>query len=154
MATDYEAVYESVMKYTRMSARDVDSQEKLARYLRQNDRGNKMTDKLIDRLVETSAAQRDIDAAKENNFDNVRQARIQNADTNADKERERRRAVYKSGKTPKGTVTAKRNGERYVIYTNSQGKLVYYDEKLNRAREVKVDKNNNYVIGGRFAKRY
>lgn len=152
MATDYEAVYESVMKYTRMSAREIDSQEKLARFLRQNDRKNSMTDKLIDRLVETTAAQHDIKEGEQADFEAVKQQRARNAQDNDNKTYTEKQRLMSKGKQPKGTVTIKGSQERQVIYANNQGKLVYIDSKTNRARSVKIDKNNNYVSTGRFAK--
>jgi hypothetical protein len=152
-STDYEAVYESVMRYTRVSARDVDSQDKLARYLRQNDRQNKMTDKLIDRLIETENAKRDIAQAKEEkNFEVVRDRRAASADANESAVREEKARIQREGKNPKGTVTVKKTGERKVLYANSDGKLVYFDKKVNRAREAKVD-DKGFVVGGRFAKK-
>lgn len=153
MATDYEAVYESVMRYTQTSASDVDTQEKLARYLRQNDRQNKMTDKLIDRLVDTQNAKRDIENAKENNdFSQVRQRRIQRASVNDEKIKNEKYNLQKQGKLVKGTVTIKGSGDRKVVYKNRDDKLVYFDEKVQRAREVKVD-DKGFAVGGRFAKR-
>lgn len=149
--TDYNAVYESVMKYTRVPSSDVDSKDKLARWLRQNDAKNTLNPKLISELVETESARKDIEAAKGRDFEDVRKERVNRAAVNEQRFFSQKRNLDSRGFKVFGSVTTRSQGERFAVYKNSDNKLVFFDTKLNRAREVK-EVNNRLVVTGRFAK--
>lgn len=148
--TDYEAVYESVMKYVRVDFSRADSQQKLRDFLREGDRRNVMSDKLLDRLVETRAAERDLEAAKSSGGDAVSARRRAAASENDARYAREVRVARENGFLLKGSVTT-REGVRHAVFVDTRGRPIYYDEKTRRAREV-VSTKDGFKITGRFAK--
>lgn len=147
--TDYEAVYESVMRYARSDASDINSKEKLARYLRENDVKNRMSESLIDKLVETRKAERDLKVADERRGP-TKQERVERFEkSRSELEREQDFARSQGFRTA-GTVTTRKGETRSVIRTTDQ-RLIIYDQKTKRAREV-VEKDGAFKLTGRFAK--
>lgn len=149
--TDYEAVYESVMRYAKTSASEVNSEQKLARYLRENDVKNRMSEKLIDRLVETRKAQQDIESARAATGGDVRASRAESFRENRESVRREQRFINANGFRTEGTVTLKKTGAQRVVF-QTQGKYVYYDAEKKRAREVEQLPTGEFRSTGRFAK--
>lgn len=129
MATDYEAAFESVMKYMRAPVDEVDSQEKLARYLRQNDLRNTMAPKFIDKITETQGAREVIDENRGSRpKEQSRAERSARSQRNDAQVKRQNQAVISKGKTPKGTFTDKK-GNRHAVVENSRGQRVAVFEK-------------------------
>lgn len=149
--TDYEAVYESVMRYARTDASEVDSQTKLARYMRENDRLNRMSEKLVNKLVETRKAEEDIAAARAKTGKPSNEARKEAfAQNRANLDREQQLA-RSNGFRPRGTVTT-HSGITHSVFHDVNDHPIYYDANTNRAREVIVQPDGSYKSTGRFAK--
>jgi len=125
MTTDYEAVYESVMQYSRNKVDTIDSQEKLRKFLLMNDRQNRLSFVLIDKLLQTRNAEHDIKKAQEGRESlEVIESRQNSAIQNKKREEEAKNIIIASGKQPVGTHTLK-SGVRVVLIKNSSQIDVY-----------------------------
>ena len=126
--TDYEAVFEDIMQYMRGSP-DENTERGLKRWLKDNDKYNNFSPRLLDQVATTNSAKNYL---KDNDIEALRVKAVrQKADVN------RQRATIKErffAIPKKETYTVKRTGARKATFTNSQGKTVYLDEKVNRLR--------------------
>jgi hypothetical protein len=136
--TDYEAAYENVMRYMTASVSDIDTQEKLKRYFRSGDYRNTMSDKFIDKIVETEAAKEDLSERRSREEITRREIHKHKA------VKTEKRIISETAHTPTGTFTTK-TGKRHAIYKNHKGQEVYLTTNkkgIQNARDTKT---------GRFA---
>lgn len=159
--TDFDAVYEDVMKYAKTSVDDIDTEEKLKITLFNLDRGNKITG-IINRLVKTDSAKEDIENARSANEIKDR-VWWQKETTNKEKKsiREQQKTAPRIVDTGE-TVKQKSTGARHEVYKNSKKEFVArgffiktkQGKQQERARLVIFDLDTKaFKLTGRWAKK-
>jgi hypothetical protein len=113
---------------------DVDTQTKLKRFLRNNDRRNTMSMRFLDKVAETREAQELIEKNKsledaEIKRKNAEELRSRAERNKASSEQEKRYNESK-GRLYAGTHTTKK-GERRSLFKLQSGEIVYEDKRGN-----------------------
>jgi hypothetical protein len=145
--TDYEAVFEDLMRYTRGSP-DEASKRGLLRFFRDNDRRGTLSDDLLEQLVDTRSAKQYLEEQK-----SIEDFRSKGSANVAAQRREEKRLmsvgkrpVKERGKTK--TITTKK-GERKVLFVSSENKEIYADKVVIKGTERVVYRTAN----GGFARK-
>lgn len=157
--TDFDAVYEDVMTYARTSIDKIDTQEKLRYFLRENDRGNKISDYTMEKLIESNAAQRDIE--NQRTLTERRELSAKNQEKMYKEKKEIREMQKKHNVWDTGKTVTDKKGERHEVYTNSKKQYVakgfFFTTKTGKTKEtarlISYDKKKGFKLTGRFAKK-
>jgi hypothetical protein len=138
------------MKYSRQKIDDINSQEKLRKFLIMNDRQNRLSFKVIDGMLESNRAKEDIEKAQSGyESEQVIVERQKRAEEQDRVEKQLKREIIQRGLQPISTYTTKK-GERRVTFVNSKQQIVaagFTDKRGRNSARLVV----NGKLTGRFA---
>jgi hypothetical protein len=138
------------MKYSRQKIDDINSQEKLRKFLIMNDRQNRLSFKVIDGMLESNRAKEDIEKAQSGyESEQVIVERQKRAEEQDRVEKQLKREIIQRGLQPISTYTTKK-GERKVLFVNYKQQTVasgFTDKRGRNTGRLVV----NGKLTGRFA---